>query len=116
MSTWNPDDYVSSQEVPPKRSRAGYALFVLGAIALLLHHGWAAGLGRGPSLELVLIGCFLVAFNLAGWAAPKVSAAVEGRAAAAGWTKVLWFAFVVSAGAAMTWSVGRFAYGVNWPW
>jgi hypothetical protein len=116
MSVWQPEDCVSSQESPPNRSRAGYTFFVLGSVALLVHHGWVAGLGQAPLLELVFAGCVLMVFNAAWWVAPDVSAAIEGRAIAAGWQKFLWFAVVVSAGAALTWAIGRFVYGVDWPW
>src|SRR5688572_21366534 len=107
------DDRVTSQEGPPTRSGVGYAFCVLGGVALLLHHGWVAGLDREPRVALVFVGCCLMVFNAGGWVAPGVLAAIEGRGDAAWWQRSVWLVLVVSGAAALTWMIGRFVYGVN---
>src|SRR5215213_8318980 len=111
MSERRWDNCVSSQEVPANRSGVGYAFVVLGGLVLLLHHGWVAGLGREPHVELVFVGCTLVVVNAGGWVAPGVSAAVEGGADVAGWKRVLWWTLVASGASLLTWVVVRFGYG-----
>jgi hypothetical protein len=116
MSAWQPDDCVSSQELPTRQTRAAYAFLALSGFTLLLHHGWVAGLGQAPHMEAVALPCFLLVVHVAGWAAPAVLDSIEGRAIVAGWHKLLWWAVVIAAGVSLTWAIGRFVYGVDWPW
>jgi drug/metabolite transporter (DMT)-like permease len=107
------DDCVSNLYRNSKRHSPGYAFFVLGGVLLLLHHVWVAGFRQEQELEVLWVGCFLVLFNAMGWAAPATFAGIEGRAKMPRWKGFVWFVVLCVLGAAVSWAVGRYVYGVN---
>jgi len=107
------DNCVSNQYTKSKRRSPGFAFFVVGGVLLLLHHGWVAGLRQDPELEVIWVGCFLMVFNVLGWIAPTVLEGIEGRARMPRWKGVIWYLVLFAIGAALSWSVGRYVYGVN---
>jgi len=107
------DECVSNRYKSSKRGSVGYAFFVLGGVLLLLHHVWVAGFRQDPELEVLWVGCFLVLFNVLGWIAPATLEGIEGRAKMPKWKGFVWFVALFVLGAALSWSVGRYVYGVN---
>ena len=80
---------------------------------MALHHGWVAGLSQDPELEIIWVGCFLILFNAMAWIAPSHFAGMEGRAKMPRWKGFVWFLVLCALGAALSWPVGRYVYGVN---
>jgi hypothetical protein len=103
------DECVSNRVRRRKRPPMGYSFFVVGGIALVLHHGWVAGLGQDPMFEFLFVGFFFILLN-AGWLAPTLMQRIERLG---GWKGFLWFLFVTGLAAALSWSVARFVYLVN---
>jgi len=105
-------DCVSSRDLSRKQRSVGYSFFVLGAITLVIHHGWVAGLRQDPALELLFTGSFLMVWNAAAWVTPTLRR-IETGANVPRWRGFLYFLGVTALAAALTWAIGRFGYGVN---
>jgi hypothetical protein len=85
----------------------GYSFFVVGGMALLLHHGWVA-VGQDPLFEFLFVGFFFILLNAEPWLAPTLT-----RPGGPQWRGFLWLLVMTGLAAALSWSVGRYVYGVN---
>jgi hypothetical protein len=107
------EDCISNRQIRRNQSSMGYSFFIAGGVTLFLHHAWVVGLGQDPELEVLWVGCFLMLFNAMNWIAPTLLEGMEGRARMPRWKGFIWFVVLCALGAAMSWSVGRYVYGVN---